>query len=370
MPIFKIINIQKDLRAGEPMYVPLALPNNIKLVRENFKKLSLQQMSDQLQIAKNFLATVEAQDQNFSGKTAVRFLKEYGINFYTLYDIQEKRVCPASYEETMELSGVFEVTKREILEEMNKKAPSNEDILKYLTMKSSIVEATIKEELEKSSDSIVIDKVSIGNETIDNDKIILEVQAWYREEKRVDEHEFNINFENEQDEELTKILRRIGYPETVTTVELEVDGETVTFDNGNIILDKEYKIPGKSKYLSDFSVIKEINIEKDKFVEVKTSKGIPTSVKFKAIRPELNNLRALRILSHLSVEDVHPILGLSASGYLNLELGNQKLSSKVMWRIVNHFKVPLEAVINIDEYFERLCKHKRIVKGRRKATEE
>ena len=103
----------------------------------------------------------------------------------------------------------------------------------------------------------------------------------------------------------------------------------------------------------------------DEDIDVKFDKesGRPLSVKFRSVRHDVNNFKQYRILQRMSLKEMHTSVGLSYNGYINLELGNQKISSKIMWRVCKKLKVPLESIVNVDEYFERFCKHTKIEKN-------
>lgn len=172
------------------------------------------------------------------------------------------------------------------------------------------------------------------------------------------EVEFDINLSREEDIKTADILTREGFKDTVVTWEEEIDGKIVKISKDRVYLDKSYKIPVGDD-MSDFEMVDFFSIEdkRKKFIYDKDDDINPVSVRFKAIRPALNNLEKIRKLLNISVEQISFSLDLAPNAYLQLEKGNQKASLKVMWKLVRFLKLPLELIINIDEYYEKFCKN-------------
>ncbi|MCD5414075.1 MAG: helix-turn-helix domain-containing protein [Clostridiales bacterium] len=105
----------------------------------------------------------------------------------------------------------------------------------------------------------------------------------------------------------------------------------------------------KKYILADSGLVVD-RIKVDKEIIRDYSLGKLKSLPLNIIKKKANNLKLLRELSKLSVVELAKSIGLSYSAYINLESGNQKISTKIMWRLVKKFKVPLELIINVDEY--------------------
>jgi len=162
-------------------------------------------------------------------------------------------------------------------------------------------------------------------------------------------------------------LRYRGFAPTIDKEEVKIDGINTRIENDIIIFNKPYKFANSDDLKDGYEELKEISVNDNRIIaEEKKDKIV--SVTFKTVSQAINNLKAIRTLINASIEDMHGALGLGYNGYINLELGNQKISSKIMWRLVNMLKVPLELIINIDKYYDKYCQHDK--KIRKPRTEE
>lgn len=363
----ELFEIGKDTNK---VLVPNILPNNIKDYRE-LKKLSVRQLAEDLLIDRNFLTAVEANDKNFSGKSTIRYLKHFGISYYYMYDVQGRRKCDTIDESVYNCRGSFSITLDEMIQAYNVdkkmirlgkngKDLSIDEMIKYFTNNNIMLTSIIKEEGKKIG--VVFTEYEVTNTKIDKQIIHIDLLIRFTKEFELKDHEFDINFAADEDRKVSDWLFHMGYPETLATLHFDVDNEYVSVINNKVILDKEYKIPKSEKNLTRYYMASEFDVN-DGDIDVKFDKdGLPLSVKFRSIRPEINNFKQFRILQRMSLKEMHSSVGLSYNGYINLELGNQKTSSKIMWRVCKKLKVPLESIVNVDEYFERFCKHTKIEK--------
>jgi transcriptional regulator with XRE-family HTH domain len=371
MPKLELNQLFEIAKDTNRVLVPNILPNNIKDYRE-LKKLSVRQLAEDLLIDRNFLTAVEANDKNFSGKSTIRYLKHFGISYYYMYDVQGKRECDTIDECVYNCTGRFSITLDEIIQEYDidkkmirtgKKGKdlSVEEMVKYFTKKNNMLTNIIK--AEGKNLGVVFREYEVTETKINNRIVNIDLLIRFTKAFELKDQEFDINFAAHQEREVSDWLFHMGYPETIATLDFEVDNEYVSVINNKVILDKEYKIPKSEKNLENYYMASEFDIN-DRDIDVKIDKesGRPMSVKFRSIRNEINNFKQFRTLQRMSLKEMHTSVGLSYNGYINLELGNQKISSKIMWRVCNKLKVPLEAIVNIDEYFERFCKHTKIEK--------
>lgn len=334
----------------QKILVPDLLPNNLKVIRE-MRGYSVKSLAEGLMIDRNFLSAVETETKNFSGKTNVRALKLLNINFYQMYDVKEKRVLPVTdsyittYTDKFVLDRVF----------LGKPSISDNGTINEAAMVVAIENYRILRNFPgKFTEYNILDKY------MENDKlsVIAEV-SFVNQEVRMTE--FDINFVANENHKLAEILLYRGYPETLTIREELIDGEYAKIVGNKIVFANSFKIP-RDDSLANFSIINEFDID-DPYITVKQEKGVPFSVKFKCVRPEINSLRAIRTIENLSIDEMHQSLDLSYNAYINLEQGNQKIGTKIMWKLVEKLKLPLELIINIDEYYEKFCKNdKKIVK--------
>lgn len=368
MPNIKLYELRELEIDTEKYLVPNVLPNNFKGYRE-IRKNTVRQLADDLLIDRNFLTAVEANDKNFSGKTSVRYLKHFNINFYTVYDIQGKKKCGTIKDVFYACEGVFSLPiadAREAYLNKNKNnvTPSNEEVIKFISEKDATMQNAIKGELLSKEEKYLLEEYKVKETKLEDEVIHFYLEVTAKREVEVKDFQFDINFARDEDRDLTNSLLRIGYKDTIATLEYDVDNDMVSVINNKVIFNKSYRIPKIENKIEDYYETSELNIkEKEAGVEVKyDDEGSPTTVKFRAVRPEINNFKKYRILDSKSIEQMHKAVGLSYNGYINLELGNQKISTKIMWRICKNLRVPLEAIVNIDEYFERFCQHQKIEK--------
>lgn len=364
--------------------VPNVLPNNIKIWRELMQNMSVKQLADDLMIDRNFLTAVEAQDKNFSGKTTVRYIKYFSdkighkINFYTMYDVQKKCTCDTTDEKfySSDCTLVISIDEVLVLYEQEKKTkkenPSIDDLIEYITTRNPVIEKHLRKKIveltkyfKKNSNfiSVKFDEYEVKNTKVKDGKIVVDFIAIFKKEYELKNYEFDINFARDEEKELTRMMINMGYKDEIATLEYEVDDDYISVVNGKVILNKEYKIPN-GKEVDDYYTTDTLDIKKrDGNVEVKKAEdGTPTSVKFKSVRPAINNFKKFRVLTGSSIAEMSAAVGLTYNGYINLELGNQKISSKIMWRICKNLRVPIEKIVNIDEYAERYCRHIKIQK--------
>lgn len=392
MPEMSIGEIREHTKRYTKELIPNTLPNNIKIWREQLHKIPVKQLADELLIDRNFLTAVEAQDKNFSGKTTIRYIKHFSsknkkkshMNFYAMYDVQKKCICDTTDEKFYISDCVFTISMKEVHElyekekKKKKEDPSIDDLIEYISARNPVIEkhlAQKADELEakfKEEDKDIIDTEKLSVEfneyrvvksKVEDGNMVLNLEAIFKKEFEVKDHEFDINFARDEDKELTKMMIHMGYGEEIAALEYDVDNEFISVVNGKVILSKEYKIPN-GRDVSDFYLTDTLDInQKEGDVEIKrAADGTPKKVKFKAVRPSINNFKRYRTLNNKTIEEMATSVGLTYNGYLNLEMGAQKISTKIMWGTCKSLRIPLETILNIDEYYERYCRHTKIRK--------
>lgn len=376
----KLSNLEKHTKSYKYSLVPNVLPNNLKVYRELLRTMSVKQLSDDLLIDRNFLTAVESNDKNFSGKTTVRYMKHFGINFYTMYDVQRKVVTDAVGKDYYRADGTLVIDLNEIKsnceDNMKMINATNDEVIDYLINKSGIIERQVKEKSRELASRIIneeeftldfiLEEFSVLNVNIASTQINIGLNLLFKKSYLIKNHEFDINFAKNEDKELKRMLIRMGYAETIATLDYDIDGTNIKIIDNKVILDGEYKIPNSEKNFRDnFYLTNVLDIKKKEAgLEIKTdSEGNPIKARFRAIRPEVNNFKEFRTIARKDIDQMHHDIGLSKNGYVNLELGNQLISSKIMWSICKELKVPLELIVNINEYNIRFCKHKKIEKS-------
>ncbi|NBI07647.1 helix-turn-helix domain-containing protein [Senegalia massiliensis] len=342
---------------------PDYLPNNIKVIRET-RNLSLKKMSEKLNIDEDFLRLVENQEKNLSGKSTIKIMKEFNLTFYKLYDIKDNVICNVTNTFDNILETTLEFEPEEILNnELHKKLLNNKVVSKEIVLddtKSLKENNLLNESIKKVSNENKVKgnyhDFEVKNILYENNKIFLNLDIIYKE-KRTEKKEFDIhmvdNYLNEGNLKLAKMLEYRGFPDKIITIEKKIDNKKIKLRDKHIELDKKYKIPEDN----DVNFFEETNILKlsDNRVKLVYDGETIKSVKFKVVKPEINCVKAIRVLLNKSLEEMHESLGLSYNGYINLESRNHKISTKTMWRLVNKLNIPLELIINVDEYYDIFC---------------
>jgi transcriptional regulator with XRE-family HTH domain len=342
--------------------VPDMLPNNLRSIRE-MRQLEIKDVAEKLEIDRNFLSGVEAETKNFSGKTTIKALKFYGVNFYKMYDVKEKRILDVTdyfenvFRTTLPFDpmdifkGSLKLKDQQAIQDTITAALTED----YEQLKNNnLIINCIKQVAKKNNVKGVYSDLNLIGSSYKDNKLFLDLEVTFKE-KRTEKHEFDINFVKNENHHLADLLRYRGFPEVIRTIEKDIDGEVIRIDGNAIQLDKPYKLV-KGNDIKKYTESDRINLS-DKNLKIKYDEETnePLSIKFKAVKPDMNNLRAIRAIANLSIEEMHKCLGLTYNGYINLELGNQKISTKIMWRLVKKLQIPLELIINIDEFYEKYC---------------
>ncbi len=352
----------------EKVLVPDVLPNNIRVIRE-LRGNTVKDLANEINVDRNFFSAVEQESKNFSGKTTITTMKAFGINFYRMYDVNDIRECKVTDDFPTIITKSLSFEQESFFKAFNRNKRSK-DIF-YIDIDTKLLKDNIlfNKEIKKISEENPLLGEYFDFELIDKKKkgklITLKVNIILtKNETR--KMKFDINFTRNENIKLTDTLLEYGFPESIVTWEQLIDGEEVRIENNKLILDSEFKIP-KSDDITDYYTAKELELNNVHIKEEKDNlRGGETFkiAKFKAIRPAINNLKKLRTLLNLSIDEMHNSLGLKYTAYLNLELGNQKNSTKTMWRLVMKHRVPLEVLVNVDEYYRRYCKYtKKIIRN-------
>jgi transcriptional regulator with XRE-family HTH domain len=331
------------------IYVPDVLPNNLRVIRE-MRGISLKDAAEGISVDRNFLSGVEQETKNFSGKTMIKTLMFYNINFYRMFDVQEKRSLDVTDDFPIIICKSLRLNKESLNTNfINIDEKFLSDNAFFVSLKEQIINEFKTK--EKDLEYKITDKRTV-EECIEID---IEFSIAQQQKRTI---EFDINFTANENSELVNLLNYKSFNDGIVTFSQLVDNKNVYIKDNFVYFDTEFKIP-RANDINDYYVTNKLSLDE---VEIKDIKDYVrektfTYVRFKAIRQEINNLKFLRTITNTSIDELRKMLGLSYNIYLNLELGNQKLSTKTAWRLVSYFKVPLELIINIDEYYFRNCKY-------------
>jgi transcriptional regulator with XRE-family HTH domain len=349
---------------------PKILPNNLLDIREN-KGLSLKEVGLALKINPSFLRAVEQERANFSGKSTIKALKFYDVNYYLMYDINDTRTLLVDDEFREAYEATIKVTYKELLGSRMKNYDLDKDIAKL----KRLVKTEIKENLDRLRDNdIILAKINSFSESnniegryydfdiddykVNSSDIALNLTVYFLE-KREEEMEFDIRLAKNHNHKLFKEVGAGKYEEVFQTITRRVDGESVVFKGDHFLLDTEYKI-AQGQYGNKTTVSNKISIDNESLtvlVDKETNK--PTTIKFRVIGPQLNNLEELRRIKGYSEKDMEDALGISRDVYRTLEIGSAKISYKILWKLVQLYNIPVEGMINIDEYHKMLINEKK-----------
>lgn len=346
----------------DKILVPDILPNNLRNIR-SMREMQLKDVADALAIDRNFLSAVEVGNKNFSGKTTIRALKYYNISFYKMYDVKESLILDTTdlYDNTFRTTLSFDP--QELLN-INVKDYEKEHIENIINVtiskdlndlrENNLIINEINKVAKKNKVKGLYDSFEIVGVSYADEKLYLDLEVIYKE-KRTEKITHDIHFVENENIKLADMLRYKGFLEDIKSIEKQINGDTVRIDGNRVYLGDVYKLPVGDD-INKFTESDYINLsDKDLKITYDEITKEPVSVRFKVIKQDMTNLKAITTLTNISIDEMHKSLGLSYNGYMNLVLGNQKISTKIMWRLVKKLNLPLELILNIDEYYEKFC---------------
>lgn len=326
---------------------PKILPNNLKNIRL-MRNLTLYEAAEGLGVHPFFLSSVENEKNNLSGKLTMAALNFYDVNFEQLYDVKKTLILDSVQETFDKVSVEIILSELEILSDS-------------IRVEEKILEELLKKNIDAQiySYDIVKKKKTFKHGTflckIDVDLIIQETI----------QKEFDINFFKNSNIELTEILLERGFPQTHKNIKLKKS--KFKLYNDEIILDQEYKISVGNDYVvtNKIELNKMVAINNKEFASLdgkikitKNKEGEIETVNFISLEESMNNLKFIEKYleknKNINIAKIPEYLGLSVPGYSNLVHGNQRISTKVMWRMVKLFEVPLELILNTKRYMEEM----------------
>ena len=177
--------------------------------------------------------------------------------------------------------------------------------------------------------------------------------------------EFDINFFRDTNMKLTEILLERGFLEQPKNIKL--DNNNFKVNNNKIYLSNKYKIKTNNNFIitNEIDINKLVNLDNNTYTSLdgsikifKNEKNEIDTISFVSLEEDMNNLRFIEdyLEKHegFDTSKIPKLLGLSVPGYSNLVHGNQKISTKVMWRMVKLFRVPLEVILNTKRYINEI----------------
>lgn len=349
---------------------PKFLPNNLYDIRES-KGLTEKEVGLGLNINPNFLRAVEQERANFSAKSTIKALKFYDVNYYVMYDVNDTRTLLVDDEFREAYETTIKVTYREILGEKLEKYDLKKDIK---TLKK-LVKVEIKENIKKLRENdFILAKINsfsesndikgryydfdIENYQINNEDITLNLIVYFLE-RRKEEMVFDIRLAKNHNHDLFKKVGAGKYEEVFQKVIRRVDGKSIVFKKDHFLLDTKYNIV-QGEHGNKTAISNKISIDNESLeVVVDKFTNKPSTIRFNVVAPQLNNLQELRNIKGYSEKDMEDMLGISRDVYHTLEIGSVKISNKILWKLVQIYNLPVEGIINLDEYYKMAINEKK-----------
>lgn len=312
--------------------VPDILPNNMKKIRLMNKK-NIADISNALCFKKSYISLMENSKANLSGKAAMLVMEYYNVSFYQLFDIEDKVVLPYTTNTYETINLEIEIGNQYIDLSNSRNIAIFDDAitqkLNFLEIDGLVSNFDILKtiELKGTETSIVFLSVTLLKKTT------------------VDK-EFDINFFKEMNLELFNTLAQKGFAE-IEDVRLKENDFIVSGDI--VTLNKQYNIV-KDIHSKDYVTTNCLSINANDFKIIKSYNNEIKEIEIRVVTESFSNIKFIENFLNIKSSDTKTALDFNTSQYNALLKGEQKLSTKTMWRLVKFFKVPLELIVNIPKY--------------------
>lgn len=313
---------------------PDILPNNLRVIRE-MKDKTTDETAQALGLNRSYISVLENNKANMSGKTAIAIMQYFDVNFYQLFDMEKDMELDYTIKKLTDNILYLTVPKDkvEVLKIKDINLMEALEFIKEGLLKKGIDEDIHEFEYIKQSDSEIEGMVTVTMKvTTSRDKVLTET--------------FNIDFANEIDSNLFEALVHRRFKETK---EIILKRNDFSIEDGLIVLNKHYDIV-KNNIIENTNTIDlksglcKVNVDKNDEI---------VTISFNAQVENLYNIKFIENYLNLKQDVTESELGISNNGYINIVNGNQKISTKIMWKLVKLFKVPLEYIVNINLYSEK-----------------
>lgn len=343
---------------AKKIITPKFIPNNLEIIRE-IKQLTKEELGNKIEVGKIYIQEVEKWAKTFSGKKTIETIVKLNISFDVLYDINTVATLPCidwfiinkqaflliqTDDKSMSLSPEEETFVKQKIKtegiETNEKLRNLNDM--------SVLECGTAEELQE-----IIKKNHI-NTVLEEDVHYKVVNVIYELIKEVElEREFTIKFSEMRNPDLIKKMYDKPFRETVNRVRFSYGNsddfvvETEKYFEFKEPLTVATKVQDRGQITYNYEDM--IKISKDHpSVRLNSSDSISLLLKGE----ELNHLDYLEEFLSIPADDMAMMLGVSSENYSNMKKGNQKITTFTLWKIRSFFKVPIEYIINIQEYYK------------------
>lgn len=315
---------------------PDILPNNLRQIRL-MREETTEKIAKALGLNHSYISIIENNKTNMSGISTIRLMNYLDINFYQLYGSEEPMKLPYTIEIPHTLNTTLTVEKELLASE------GNEHKIEML-----LTDKLIHSNLISKEQKIKTYKLIDTKQEQELNKITAKFEITVIE-KNIKETMFDMNFIGEIDNELFEILTKKGF---IKHEKINIQKKDFSVDESKIYLKKEYTFAYKENKKKTYST-NTIEIDDENIRIFYDRSNNIKSIELETATECLYNIKYIQEHLGLSQDFIADSLGISKTGYLNLIMGYQKLSTKLMWRLVKLFKVPLETIINIPLYTEK-----------------
>lgn len=354
---------ERNFIEKKPFISPQFPPNNLKTIKELFS-LTDKDLAKRLSVEPGFVSAVSNNRAAFSGSTTLKLLKELGISFSSIYDIQSKVtvdcedfrliVLIISLKHTINKKNDLYSLIRTIVKEYNAKVDDNSDTSFHKVLYKKLDIINNKFNLDVNSFSRLIDDVRkefflSSIDEANNSKIEIDNNTDYYcitfEKKDYSSHTLDINTGKKLDIETDNILFSLPFKKFIN---ITIPNTDFKLDLNKAKLNKNYTILRNDKLINT-------NLLNQNEFTFMTDKQ---TILFKAFSTEdsLNKFQLYRYIKGLDMFYMANALNLTVESYRLLEIGHNKLTTHQMWKIENVLGIQLENMINIDAYISKFSK--------------
>lgn len=353
---------ERNFNEKLPFISPQFPPNNLKIIKELFS-LTDKDLAKKLSIEPGFLSAVANNKAAFSGSITLRLLKELGLSFSSVYDIQSTVTVDCENFHLIVVIIALEqtITKREniytiikdIVKVLNSSDNKNDTSYhKVLYQKLDIINNRLSldpnnfarqiDDIRKGFFLSSIEEANKSNININSEKTYYCITF---ESKDYKPHTLEINTGKNLDIETDNILFSLPFKKYITITIPHEDFEIV---NDNVKLNKNYTILRNNKLINtNFLHPNEFTFISDK-----------QSILFKTFSTEdsINKFQLYRYIKGYDMFYMANVFNLTLESYRLLEIGHNQLTTRQMWKIENVLGIQLENMINIDAYISKFEK--------------
>ena len=362
--MYEIIYInERKFIEKKPFISPQFPPNNLKMIKELFS-LTDKELANKLSINPGFVSAVSNNRAAFSGIITLKLLKELGISFSTVYDVQSTVtvncedfnlvVLIVSIKNNINTTSEIYSLIKNIIKEYNSKTNDNSDtsLHKVLYTKLDIINDKLSldiKSLPRLIDSTRREFYTSSIEEANNSDITIDGSNDYYcitfVKKDYKPCTLEINTGKKLDVEIDNILFDLPFKKYINN---NIPHTNYELDLNRAKLNKNYTI------LRDNKLVHTNVLHNNEFAQLADKQ----SIIFRTFTTEdtLNKFQLYRHIKGYDMFYMANVLNLTVESYRLLEIGHNQLTTRQMWKIENVLGIQLENMINIDAYISKFSK--------------